>query len=458
MAMNDEELERVVSELQPVVGSSFQNLWQPARDRVVLGFSDGTLLLMVPRGPLARLHTVSCRPKNPQKPFSFQGAGRSRLHGPLTALRKDPGDRVVRLEFGRSRLELRLTGRSGGLWLLEGDEVVAAYDGPAPAELPPLPEREPRADAARFAPGPDGSWDLAARRWFTDLERARDRAERRARVEQSLRRALQRNDRLLTNLEDDLRKADRAPVLRHQADLLTANLYRVPRGASAIDVEDWDTGQSVSLTLDPSRSATFTLDRLYHQVKRLERVADRVLARMDIVAAEQRTWSAALQQLDSLDLEALVALEAKLPKTVGRVRPSADQKQLPYIEWTGPAGERVLVGRNEKGNRKLTFQIARGHDWWMHVRGRPAAHVVIPVAKDQTPPLELLLAAAQIALIQAMVVTSESAEVQYTRIRDVRSIPGEIGRVTIQSEKVLRVTRDPAALVGWTTDLTTAPG
>src|SRR5688572_24289717 len=119
--MNEAEIGRVVDELQRLVGVPFGNLWQPSRDRVVLGLTDGTLLAMVPRGPGARLHTVAGRPANPARPFSFQGACRSRLHGPLTALVKVPGERVVRAEFGAARLELRLTGRSGGLWLLDGD-------------------------------------------------------------------------------------------------------------------------------------------------------------------------------------------------------------------------------------------------------------------------------------------------------------------------------------------------
>jgi predicted ribosome quality control (RQC) complex YloA/Tae2 family protein len=107
------------------------------------------------------------------------------------------------------------------------------------------------------------------------------------------------------------------------------------------------------------------------------------------------------------------------------------------------------VGRNARGNRILTFQVAKGHDWWMHLRDRPGAHLVIPTPKGQSPPLELLLAAAQIALTVAQFEIGEAAEVQYTRIRDVRAIAGEDGLVTVRAERVLRVVRDPAALAGW---------
>jgi predicted ribosome quality control (RQC) complex YloA/Tae2 family protein len=459
MGMNDAEIERVVNDLQYLVGASLQTLWQPARDRVVMGFSEGTLLLLVPRGPLARLHSVDRRPKNPPKPFSFQGACRSRLHGPLTSLRKVAGDRVVQLRFGDMGLELRLTGRSGGLWLVQwpaegAPTVVAAYDGPAPEQLRELPARgEAPSDVPRFEPrpGPRG-WELGARDYFETLERARLRDELKTRVEMGLRKAVARKERLLENLEADLRNADRAPQLRHQADLLAANLYQATKGIAVLAVEDWETGESVTIPIDPSHPPTWTLDKLYHQAKRLERVAQNVSARIATVRTEIAEMGRALVDLEQLTPEQLRQWVERLPKMSAGKAPAPQQ---PWTTWIGPDGQRVLVGRNAQGNRRLTFQVARGHDYWMHVRERPGSHLVIPVTKGQSPPLELLMAAAQIALATAKLSVGEAAEVQYTRARDVRPIPGEEGRVTLSNEKVLRVVREPAVLGGWAPEVTT---
>ena len=85
----------------------------------------------------------------------------------------------------------------------------------------------------------------------------------------------------------------------------------------------------------------------------------------------------------------------------------------------------------------------------MHLRGKAGAHVVLPMARGQTPSLPLLLAAAQIVLVHAKVPEGESADVQYARVRDVRAIPGEVAKVRIADERVLRVTRDPSELAGW---------
>lgn len=447
MSMNDAELAAVVAELQPLVGSSVSGLWQPSRDRVILGLADRLYLLMVPRGPLARLHTESRRPRNPSKPYSFQGACRARLRGPLVGLDKHPHDRIVTLRFHGAALELRLTGRSGGLWLLDEDgAVVAAYDGPAPTVLPPLPVRPGRPSAVRFERVND-SVDLGARRHFSHLEREQRARERRGTLERRLKRSIQRTERLLRNLERDLARAEEAPALRHQADLLASHLHQVPRGATTVTLEDWDTGEPVTIELEPGRPPSDTLEQLYRRSSRLDRVADRVLERMDAAEADLERYRASLLSLGGADLDTLDALDKELPAL--RQARSERAVELPWTTWSGPDGQRVLVGRNERGNRRLTFQVARGSDWWMHLRGRPGAHLVLPIKRDHTPTLPHLLAAAQIALIQARIPEGAAADVQYTRVRDVRPIPGEIALVRVANERVLRVVRDPAELVGW---------
>ena len=57
MGMNEAELERVVGDLQELVGEPMTGAWQHRRDRIVLRLGPA-LLLFVPRGPFARVHTI----------------------------------------------------------------------------------------------------------------------------------------------------------------------------------------------------------------------------------------------------------------------------------------------------------------------------------------------------------------------------------------------------------------
>ena len=449
MAMNAQELALVVEALQAHVGAAFHSAYQPSRDRVLLRLEPGTtLLLLVPRGPFARLTQARGRPRNPARPFSFQGACRAHLSGPLTAVRQLGGERAVDLHFRSGhRLHLRLTGRSGGLWLLQGDTIIAAYDGPAPARLPDLPDRPPRNEAPRFEPETGRSWAEAADKYFALRERERRLADRRQTMERRVRKAIDRTRRLITNLGNDLDKASEAPALRKRADLMASVLHQLHQGMTEVEVHDWEADQAVTLALDPAQAPVAQMEALYHKARRLDRVGDQVHVRLDTAESQLERLATALDTVADADARGLDAIEALLPPA--RRERRSGEKASDITTWTGPAGQRVLVGRNAKANRRLTFQMAKGHDWWLHLRERPGPHVVIPTPRDRPPDLSLLLAAAQIVLVSSKVPPGASADVQYARVKDVRPIPGEVARVRIAQEKVLHVTREPAELSGW---------
>ena len=446
MAIRESELRPVLEELaEKLVGKLLSNIWQPSRTEVVLGFSCGTMVLLCPRGPDARVHTVVRRPKNPKRPYSFQGACRAHLRGPLTGIEQVPGDRVVDFHFQQHRLHLRLTGNIGGLWLLEGDAVIAAYDGPADAlpELRPGGQRdlEPRMEPI------EGSWDRGVWRFFRDRLRARRLHEVRIEVGRGVRRERKRLARLLVHLNDDLGKADKAPLVREQADALAAALHTVEGGLDHVELPSLERDVMLKVPLLVGKAPSKSMEHLYRSARRLERMGDAVLERIERTEQDLGELEALEAQVDTLDLEALEGLAPRFRQRRGEHQ----QPALPGVtEWTGPTGQRILVGRDSKANRRLTFQVGKGADWWMHQRGKPGSHVLLKLQRGQTPPLELLLAAAQITAVHAGVPEGARCEVQYARIRDIRSIPGTEAMVRVHDERVLEVVRDPTVLTGWT--------
>lgn len=459
VAMNDAEIAAVVDALSArLVGRRAVQFWQPSRDRMVIGFDDDTLLLLVPRGPHARLHSVDRRPRQPRTPFSFQGACRAWLKRPLTGIDKAEGDRIVDLHFGAAALHLRLTGGRGGLWLVSEGMVVASLDGPAPEDLPELPEPSSRPTSPRFEVHEGEDADQAARRFFDQRERQARLRDRRADVERRVKRQLARDRRLLRALHGDLDKAARADEVRGWADALAANLHRIERGASEVLLDDLsEPGRVLTVPLDPRKKPAENMERLYHRARRLDRMGERVLDHLDKVERRITSLDAALHVLDDADHATLRELERIAPK-VGKRGAPAPADRPPWDTWRGPEGHTLLVGRNAAGNRKLCFQIGRGHWTWLHARERPGAHVLIRLDKGKSAPLDVLLAAAQLALRGAGVPDGEAADVQYTALRNIRSIPGDTsGRVLVHDERVLHVERDDGDLVGWTRDDQEAP-
>ena len=450
MGMNRSELQHIANEMEGLLGASVSGAWQPSRDRVIIGLGR-FLLLLVPRGNYARVHLIPRRPKNPSNPYSFQGACRTHLHGPLQAVELHPKDRILTLKFPTSALHLRLMRNEGGLWILRDRSVMAAYDGPAPEELP-SPKALPNGwtePPVRFEPEDDQTWSEAAHLWFSARER-RERTENlRRMVARRLASRIKRETRLIEALNRDLKKAEQADITRQRADALAAVLHRVDRGVVLVDAPDLINPECThSIQLDPKLSPGKNLARLYERSRRLERMADRVLEHLEQTEQRLQTLISARRAVADADERELKQLQSLLPNQT--TRRHSNTPNQPWFTWIGPKGQLVFAGKNAAGNRRLTFQVARGDDIWLHIRGRPGAHVLLPVARGKTPSLENLLAAAQIVLVHAKVSEGDSVDVQYTQARHVRSIKGAAdGRVQLAEERVLHITRQATDMVGW---------
>jgi predicted ribosome quality control (RQC) complex YloA/Tae2 family protein len=110
------------------------------------------------------------------------------------------------------------------------------------------------------------------------------------------------------------------------------------------------------------------------------------------------------------------------------------------LEYVLPNGWKVLVGRTDVDNDRLSLKLARPDDWWFHVRGMPGSHVVLQCPPGEEPDRETLKGAAAIAAYHSKARKGGVVAVSCTRARYVTKPRGaEMGTVEIRKEVVLKV-------------------
>ena len=109
--------------------------------------------------------------------------------------------------------------------------------------------------------------------------------------------------------------------------------------------------------------------------------------------------------------------------------------------FTSSEGRTILVGRSGRGNDRLTFKVASPDDFWLHVLGKPGAHVVVRNPdRDRKLPRECLEEAAGLAAWFSDARGEEHADVQWTRRRNVRRARGAApGTVLVKRSETVRV-------------------
>ena len=106
----------------------------------------------------------------------------------------------------------------------------------------------------------------------------------------------------------------------------------------------------------------------------------------------------------------------------------------------------ILVGKNNTQNDYLTHKLASSNDYWFHAKDIPGSHVIVRIPNND-PEYEmsekLIRTAANLAAYYSKGQTSGSVPVDYTKIRNLKKVPGTKGSfVTLTSHKTIYIDPD----------------
>lgn len=474
MSLRSSELELVVAEVSARLGGAVvQKAWCPLPRLAYLEVrlpGRSVLLCLCAEGELARVSVAADRFPTPGEPAPFQRWLRQELVGlKLLGASWAEAERVVTLDFqseeSRRRLVLEL-GSPGGLMLLTDAGRVLMLSGEGLAQrralhpgaqwAPPeplSPEALARAKAApsRFTADPVYPLDFAP--YAEEAERLlgpRDKASRaeaiRRRLALPYRARLKRSGRTLEKVRTEASRGPDAEKHRQLGELLTQNLYRLKRGATEVTLTAYtESGmEEVRVKLDPKRTPKEEADWHFHQYRRLMRGVEHARQREAELAREVAHAEAALKQLESLDEDSLLAQAEVLQQGAAEEGPP---EARPFKEYVGAGGQRIWVGKGGEDNDTLTFKVARPYHLWLHARGLPGSHVVVPLAKGVEVSQEVLLDAAHLALHHSGAKGEPRGEVSWVPVKFVKKVKGGAhGQVQYTREKTLVVRMEPERL------------
>jgi len=104
-----------------------------------------------------------------------------------------------------------------------------------------------------------------------------------------------------------------------------------------------------------------------------------------------------------------------------------------------PGGWKVLAGRTDEDNDRLSLKVAKPNDWWFHVRGMPGSHVLLQT-DEREPDRRTLEQAAAIAAYHSKARTGGVVSVSATLGKHVSKPRGASpGTVQIRKERVFKV-------------------
>lgn len=257
----------------------------------------------------------------------------------------------------------------------------------------------------------------------------------------------------------ELLACDDREILRISAELINANLYKLERGATYYDLENYyDENKIMRVKADPALSPAQNSQKYFKDYKKTYTAEKKLKEQIAAGVEELEYIETVLDALSRVSGEKDIAAIREELRLQGYIKNKFDAKgkiskkasnqkaptSLPPIEYETTDGFRVLVGRNNLQNDKLSMKQAAKLDMWLHTKNFPGSHVIIENKNGEISD-QAIEEAAVIAAFHSTAGESGAKQipVDYTLVKNLKKPTGaKPGKVIFHENWTIYVTPD----------------
>ncbi|MCB5159089.1 NFACT family protein [Streptococcus mutans] len=259
---------------------------------------------------------------------------------------------------------------------------------------------------------------------------------------------LEKNKKKLKKQEQELQDTDKAEEFRQKGELLTTYLNQVPNNQDSVELDNYYTGQKVSIPLNKALIPSQNAQRYFKKYQKLKEAVKHLGSLISETKATIQYLESVDNALNQASLSEISEIREELVQTgfVKRRHREKIQKRKkpePYLASDGKTI--ILVGKNNLQNDELTFKMSKKGELWFHAKDIPGSHVLI---KDNLNPSdEIKTDAAELAAYFSKARLSNLVQVDMIEAKKLnKPSKAKPGFVTYKGQKTLRVTPNEAKI------------
>lgn len=218
--------------------------------------------------------------------------------------------------------------------------------------------------------------------------------------------------------------------LRICGELITANLYRMERGQSRLTAQNYydENCAYMDIPLDVRLSPQENAARYFKQYAKAKTAEKYLTAQLQKGGEELQYLESVLQELAQAESEQdfndirTELTDGGYLRGRGKKQPGFQRASKPR-EFRSSAGLRILVGRNNRQNDRLTTKDADKRDIWLHTQKIHGSHVILCTGGAE-PDERSLMEAASLAAYFSQAQSSTKVPVDYTPVKFVKKPAG----------------------------------
>lgn len=434
MTLNNIEIERIVEELD-LSGAYLQKIKAVNYETFIFLFykKDHPINILVSTDRNCRIHRVENKKSFLGKPHNLVEYIKATLvGGRVLNISQVNGNRIVRIEIQKDstlyNIYIRLWGGFPNIVITDSDNLIlhlhrkSSKKNELPGELFSLPSPKPDKKEYTLKEHSFKDYNSFIENEFLRLEEIERKNKEELKLLVLRRKREKQLENLIGKLKVKLEEYKKSDRYKLYGDLIISNIYKINKGDLSLKTEDYE-NNPIEIPLDPKLEPYKNSDIYYKKFKKSLSGIESVNSRLKELERELNN--------------------PEFSEVVNENKAESENKtERPGLYYSFGKWE-FFAGRNARENEELFRKYAKGNDMWLHVRDYPGGWVFIKQRKNKTFPLEVLIAAGNLALYYSKAKSNGQGDIMYTMVKNLRKVKnGKPGEVIASNNKNLFIKLD----------------
>ncbi|MCF7924071.1 MAG: NFACT family protein [Candidatus Izimaplasma sp.] len=259
---------------------------------------------------------------------------------------------------------------------------------------------------------------------------------------------LNRNKNKLEKLTKDYKKAENNEIYRIKGDLIIQDQHKISNTDYKYTGYSYEIDQDLDIDLDRKYSVIENANKYYKRYKKLKSALKHIKKQIILTKHEINYFINLKQQIENNfnlnDLEEIKEELVNLKYLPKRKSKKQTKAKLNFDTYIDSLGIKIVVGKNNLQNNYLTHKFAKKNYVWFHVQNQSGSHTIVC---DENLKEETIRSAANLAAYFSKSRNSSSVAVDYTQVKNIKKIPGELGSyVSYTKQKTIYIDPDIDAI------------
>ncbi len=231
-------------------------------------------------------------------------------------------------------------------------------------------------------------------------------------------------------------KRDNTEKYQLYGELLTAFAYKNENFVEEISLENYHTGETITIPLDSTLTMIENAKWYYKLYTKSKRTKEKTEELLETLHNSKSYWEDVLYSIENADnIEILQEIKDEINPNKNNTTQKKTTVAPLYIE-----NFPIYIGRNNKQNDFIISKLAKDEDIWFHTKDKAGSHVLLKLVDNREPSEQVIFECCKLAKRFSSVPENEKAGVIYTKRKYLRKPPAaNLGYVTYRNEKEIYV-------------------